>query len=98
MVGYGRRPSFEPFAPGQKSMAERVRYNIVHTGGALRRAAQDENMLAAWLEDEEEGTKKEEAKKKAWDEAQARSKRLNERKATTNESVPEKEKKDKAKL
>lgn len=96
MVGYGRRPSFEPFAPGQKSMAERVRYNIVHTGGALRRAAQDENMLADWLDDEEEESRKEAAKKLAWDEAQARSKRLNERKAAAtkqSETV-----KDKAKL
>lgn len=97
MVGYGRRPSFEPFAPGQKSMAERVRYNIVHTGGALRRAAQDENMLAAWLDDEDEATRQEEAKKQAWDEAQARSKRLNQQKAAAKKQS-ETEKKDKAKL
>lgn len=93
MVGYGRRPSFEPFAPGQKSMAERVRYNLVHTGGALRRAAQDENMLQAWLDDEDEAARTAEAKKRAWDEAQLRSKRMSERRAQRRSE----EKKDKAK-
>lgn len=81
MVGYGRRPTFEPFAPGQKSMAERIRWNIVHTGGALRRAAQDENMLQAWLDDEEEANRQEEARKQAWDEVQQKVKRMNERAA-----------------
>lgn len=92
MVGYGRRPSFEPFAPGQKSMAERVRWNMLHTGGALRRAAQDENMLQAWMDDEDEEGARAEAKRQAWNEVQAKVKRMNEGKARARKDAEKKAK------
>lgn len=77
MVGYGRRPTFDVYAPGQKSMAERVRWNILHTGGALRRAIQDENLLQVWQDDEDEAVRRAKARKQKWNEVQEKVKKIN---------------------
>lgn len=52
-VGYGEEPSFGEFAPGQMSMEDRLRFQIVGQGGQLRRAVEAEGMMEPWLKDDE---------------------------------------------
>jgi len=50
MVGYEQEPTFERFAPGQRSMTKRIEWEIRHGAGALRRAVETDGLLEDWAE------------------------------------------------
>jgi len=47
-VGYDQQPAFQIMAPGQKSMDERIEWEIRHGAGPLRRAVIAEGLLDEW--------------------------------------------------
>jgi len=51
MVGYDQEPTFERLAPDQRSMAERIEWEIRNGAGALRRAVEADGLLSDWVED-----------------------------------------------
>jgi hypothetical protein len=51
MIGYEQDPTFERFAPGQRSMTERIEWEIRHGSGQLRRAVEADGLLGDWVED-----------------------------------------------
>jgi coenzyme A diphosphatase NUDT7 len=51
MVGYDQEPTFERLAPGQRSMTERIEWEIRHGAGSLRRAVETDGLLDDWAED-----------------------------------------------
>jgi len=51
MVGYDQEPTFERLAPGQRSMTERIEWEIRNGQGALRRAVEADGLLSDWVED-----------------------------------------------
>lgn len=51
MVGYDQEPTFERLAPGQRSMTERIEWEIRNGAGALRRAVEADGLLGDWMED-----------------------------------------------
>jgi coenzyme A diphosphatase NUDT7 len=51
MVGYDQEPTFERLAPGQRSMTERIEWEIRNGAGALRRAVEADGLLSDWVED-----------------------------------------------
>lgn len=53
-VGYGQQPTFAIEAPGQRPLAERIKYEVTKRTGVLRRALEAEGMLRPWLEDDPE--------------------------------------------
>ena len=51
MVGYDQEPTFERLAPGQRSMTERIEWEIRNGAGALRRAVEADGLLGDWVEE-----------------------------------------------
>ena len=51
MVGYDQKPTFELYAPKQRSMTQRVEWEIRNGAGALRRGVEAEGLLGDWLEE-----------------------------------------------
>ena len=51
MVGYDQEPTFERLAPGQRSMTERIEWEIRNGPGGLRRAVEADGLLSDWVED-----------------------------------------------
>ena len=52
MVGYDQEPEFPILAPGQKSVPERIEFEIRHGSGPLRRAVEAEGFAKEWAENE----------------------------------------------
>ena len=50
MVGYDQEPTFERLASGQRSMTERIEWEIRNGAGALRRAVEADGLLGDWVE------------------------------------------------
>ena len=50
-VGYAEEPRFEVMAPGQKTMGERIVWEVRYGGGPLRRAIEAEGLWDEWRED-----------------------------------------------
>ncbi|WVO16635.1 hypothetical protein L204_104314 [Cryptococcus depauperatus] len=51
-IGFDQCPDFNIHAPGQKSMEERLEYEIRHTSSALRRAVEAEGLINDWVPSE----------------------------------------------
>jgi hypothetical protein len=51
MVGYDQKPTFELYAPKQRSMTQRIEWEIRNGAGALRRGVEAEGLLSDWIED-----------------------------------------------
>ncbi len=47
MVGYGHQPTFQVYAPGQKTMEERIEHEVKQSG-ALRRAIEADGLSDDW--------------------------------------------------
>ena len=50
MVGYDQKPEFAMTAPTQKTMVERIEYEVRHGSGRLRRAIEAEGMSEDWVD------------------------------------------------
>jgi len=48
VIGYDQQPAFPIMAPGQKSMEERIKWEIRHGAGRLRRAIEAEGLWEEW--------------------------------------------------
>ena len=51
MVGFAQQPTFEVKAPGQKSVEERMLWEVRHGAGPLRRAIEAEGLWDDWKEE-----------------------------------------------
>ena len=51
MVGFAQDPSFQVLASGQKSIADRILWEIRHGSGPLRRAVEAENLWDDWKDE-----------------------------------------------
>ncbi|OCF58704.1 hypothetical protein L486_03194 [Kwoniella mangroviensis CBS 10435] len=56
-IGYDQQPDFPVCAPGQKSMSERIIYEIRSEEGPLRRALESEGLWDDWKDDSQEEKK-----------------------------------------
>lgn len=52
-MAYNRFPDFPVMAPGQRSMEERIEFEIRHVQSPLRRALEAEELCNEWREDGE---------------------------------------------
>ena len=47
-IGFDTRPAFDQFAPQQHTMFERIRWEVLHGKGPLRRAIEVEGLWDQW--------------------------------------------------
>ena len=52
-IGYDQQPEFEIRAPGQRTMSERLEWEIRNSNGPLRRAVEAEGLMEDWTDDKD---------------------------------------------